>query len=70
MRSMKRGARVYTCMGAYERHEAWTEKGGDGKCVCMWYVDIAREVYRLACVEKKELWRPCENDPKKINECT
>ena len=35
VRSMKRGARVYTCVGPYERHEAWTQKGGDGRCVCM-----------------------------------
>ena len=33
MRSMKRGARVYTCVGPYERHEAWTQKGEDGRCV-------------------------------------
>ena len=29
LRSMKRGARVHACVGPYERHEAWTEKGGD-----------------------------------------
>ena len=26
VRLMKRGARVYTCVGPYERHEAWTQK--------------------------------------------
>ena len=35
VRSVKRGARVYTCVGPYERHEAWTQKGRDGRCVCM-----------------------------------
>ena len=29
VRSMKRGVRVYTCVGPYERHEARTHKGGD-----------------------------------------
>ena len=33
VRLMKRGARVYTCVGPYERHEAWTQKGGDGRCL-------------------------------------
>lgn len=36
VRSMKRGARVHTCGGPCERHGAWTGKGGDGKCACMW----------------------------------
>ena len=27
VRPMKRGARVYTCVGPYERNEAWTQKG-------------------------------------------
>ena len=38
VRSMKRGARVYTCVGPYERHKAWTQKGGDGRCVCTYVV--------------------------------
>ena len=29
VRLMKTGARVYTCVGPYERHEARTHKGGD-----------------------------------------
>ena len=57
------------CVGPYERHEAWTKKGGDGKYVCMWQADIAGEVYRSVCVGK-ELWRPWENGlKKKKNEC-
>ena len=48
------------CVGPYERHEAWTQKGGDERCVCMLQVDIAGEVYR-----PKELWRLWENDLKK-----
>ena len=65
MRSMKRGARVYTCVGPYERHEAWTQKGGDGRCVCVYVVGRhAGEVYQSVCVGK-ELCRPWENDLKK-----
>ena len=26
------------CAGPYERHEAWTEKGGDGSCVYTYVV--------------------------------
>ena len=67
VRSMKRAVRVYTFVGPYERHKAWTHKGGDGRCVCMLYAGIAGEVYRSVCVGK-ELWRLWENDlKKKIN---
>ena len=64
MRSIKRGARVYTCVGPYERHEAWTQKGGDGRCVCTYVV--GRRWRGLSIdVCGKELWRLWQNDLKK-----
>ena len=38
VRSRKRGETVYMCVGPDERHEAWTQKGGDGRCVCTYVV--------------------------------
>ena len=64
VRSLKIGARVYPCVGPYERHEAWTEKGVDGKCV---YV-VAKHRYRglaMGVGRKKGVGETGGEQPKK-----
>ena len=68
MRSMKRGARVYTCVGPYERHEAWTQKGGDGRCVCTYVVGRRWRGLSIG-VCRKGVVETVGERPKEKNEC-
>ena len=68
MRSMKRGARVYTCVGPYERNEAWTQKKRRWK-VRVYMVGRYRWRGLSISVCRKGVVETVGERPKEKNEC-